>query len=517
MTSTGPLAGRYRLVRLIGQGGMSDVYEAFDEATQAAVAVKLVRPGDRSFAHRLAQEARALERLDHPGVVRLLASGLAGDQAYLVMEMVSGCSLREELAHGPLPPERVAAIGSQLADALSYAHARGVVHRDVKPSNILLAGSTTARLSDFGIARFLDASTLTAAGTTLGTAAYMAPEQLEDHKVGPPADIWSLGIVLLECLSGRRVYDGSPSEVVARRLAGPVPIPVALPVPWTLVLSGMLDHRPDHRLDGAQVAELLRARQFSASWEPPSRPDPEATLPIDLTALAPEPTAGVAPTGPLTEPLSEPLSGPPTARLAPELTEVAGYRPPVPPSPSATRSRRRRMLSAAVVLVLAADAAGAVIGLVFRTSARNVATTTTTGATATSATTAAPSTTGSPAGASTVASSASQAVGQLVQAVAAGEQAGSVSADAAAMISGAAEKAIADYSAGHPEQAAADLQQAASALAAAVDSGSVTADEGATLQADLSALAAALGLPQAASVPAGPSPSGPAHGHHRGD
>jgi len=118
------------------------------------------------------------------------------------------------------------------------------VHRDVKPANILIGADGLARLTDFGIARLVDTSTLTLTGTMLGTATYMAPEQLENHAVGPSADVWSLGIVLLECLTGERVYAGTPSEVLARRMAGPVTLPDGLPVPWKLLLTGCSRPRP---------------------------------------------------------------------------------------------------------------------------------------------------------------------------------------------------------------------------------------------------------------------------------
>src|ERR1700684_3988924 len=225
------LGGRYRLVRLIGRGGMSDVYEALDVQTGISVAVKVVRSGDPEFVRRLAHEARALESFEHPGLVRLYDTGLAGDQAYLVMEYVEAITLAESLRRGPLAAKDVAALGVSLADALAYVHERGIVHRDVKPSNILISRGGDVKLGDFGIPHLHDAATLTITGTMLGTVSYMAPEQLEDTQVGPSADIWSLGIVLLECLTGRRVYEGSPSEIVARRLGEPVPLPADLPLP----------------------------------------------------------------------------------------------------------------------------------------------------------------------------------------------------------------------------------------------------------------------------------------------
>jgi len=264
------LGGRYRLVRLIGRGGMSDVYRAIDEESGTDVAVKIVRSGDPEFVRRLAQEVRALESFTHPGLIQLLDTGINGDDAYLVMEFIDGPTLAQSLQQGPLGASATAALGVRLADALAYVHAQGIVHRDVKPSNIMLSTTGEAWLGDFGIAQLQDATTITALGTTLGTVVYMAPEQLDGHDVGPSADVWSLGMVLLESLTGRRVYEGSPSEIVARRLAGPVPLPPDLPVPWRLLMHGMLDHRPDERLSGGEVAALLATPPYSVPWSPTS-------------------------------------------------------------------------------------------------------------------------------------------------------------------------------------------------------------------------------------------------------
>jgi eukaryotic-like serine/threonine-protein kinase len=489
------LGGRYCLGRLLGQGAMSEVFEAVDERTGAAVAVKVVRSSDPDLARRMAQEARALELVEHPGLVRLLDTGSTDSKAYLVMELIDGSTLAAALRQGSLSPERTAAIGATLAEALAFVHNHAIVHRDVKPSNILMTADGEARLGDFGIARLLDASTLTVVGTTLGTAAYMAPEQLEDHQVGPGADIWSLGIVLLECLTGQRAYEGSPSEVVARRLAGPVPLPADLPVPWKLLLSGMLDHRPDQRLGGGEVAAFLRTMPFRAPWtrsrsRVTDRMAP--TVPNDLTALAP----GAGATA-----ILSPVPGADDTRTSPP--RVSG----------ALRNWRWRLAVLGAV-VLAALCVGLILGLGSSPKAPTTPsaidpTTSKTRPPATSTTSTTTSTTTLPSGPTALAA--------LVKDVASGVSAGSVDSGSGQSISNQAEQAIADEASGNANRAANDLQQVAMTIANSVQSGKITQAEGATLQSDLSALATAMGLTAAGAPPTTqPAGPGPGHGHGHG-
>ncbi len=487
------LADRYRLVGLLGRGGMSDVYEAIDEHNGTAVAIKIVRSGDPALARRMAQEARALERVEHPGLVRLFDTGLEADQAYLVMELVKGATLADSLRNGPLGAVPAAVLGARLADALACVHAHGIVHRDVKPSNILLTEDGDGKLGDFGIARLVDSTTLTLAGTTLGTAAYMAPEQLDDHQVGPSADIWSLGIVLLECLTGRRVYEGTPSEVVARRLAGPVPFPDGLPVPWKLVLSGMLDHRPDQRLDGAQTAALLATPAFAAPWEPSPRSEPDdrsPTVPLDLMALAPEAGATRAIAAQRTREVSSPSS----------------FRPH-------PRRWRRWWLVALAAMAIGGLAAGLGfgLGLIPTTPRHNAGSTHGTSAPTTRRPKTAArsaSTTTSTSFSTTTVPNAPTALAALVRDLASATEGRSITAATAQSISGPAQQAVSDEAAGRPNQAASDLQHAAQAITNAVHDGSVSQPEGTVLETDLSALATALDLSAAATTPTVPSGSG---------
>lgn len=519
MTSaTEVLAGRYRLGRLLGRGGMSDVYLAVDQDTDREVAVKIVRSGDPDLARRLAQEARALEGFAHPGLVRLLDTGVNGDKAFLVMDYVDGLNLAEILRRGPIEPRGTAALGASVAGALAYVHERGIVHRDVKPANILLNRDGDARLGDFGIARLIDVSTLTLDGTTLGTAAYMAPEQLKDHQVGPAADIWSLGLVLLECMTGERVYQGSPGEMVARRLAGPVPIPADLPVPWKVLLSGMLHEQPDQRLDAAEVAALLTTAAFAAAWVPGTplaATELAATRLDDLTLLSP-PAAAVAGAGGVgngdgvgTTVVSPAAGVGGTTQAIPADTRVA------PPSLLASTPSPRRVSRRQLGIVGAILAAALVIALVLSLGQNPGAPTSTTRAT--TATTAPATTTSAPP--TTVAPTPAQSLAALVGAVASGVAAGTVPADLGQTISTQAEQAVTNAAAGKPNQAANNLQQAAVSIANGVQSGNIAASAGTQLQAALSALASSMGLPAAATAPTttAPPPTQPGPGPGNGN
>ena len=201
------LADRYALGDLLGQGGMADVFRAHDGVLDREVAVKMLRDStaDGSDRTRFTSEARTLARLSHTGLVMVLDAGIEIDRPFLVMELVDGATLADRLRDGPLDIETAASVGVQVSEALAYAHERGVVHRDVKPANLLLDASGRVKLADFGIARLLgDTIRHTMTGHAIGTAAYLAPEQVQGRDVDGRSDVYSLGLVLLESITGRR-------------------------------------------------------------------------------------------------------------------------------------------------------------------------------------------------------------------------------------------------------------------------------------------------------------------------
>ncbi len=447
---------------------MSDVFRATDERTGTDVAIKIVRSPDAEYARRSAQEAQALRRFQHPGLVQLLDTGVNGDMAYLVMELVDGSSLAETLRLTSLSTAQTADIGTSLAGALAYVHAQGVVHRDVKPANILLGSDGQARLTDFGIARLVDMSSLTLTGTMLGTATYMAPEQLEDHAVGPAADVWSLGIVLLECLTGQRVYAGTPSEVIARRLAGPVLLPDGLPVPWKLLLTGMLAHEPENRLSAADVASMLVTPAFSALWKPP-------------TSLGDLPTSIVGST------VSSAGHDGGTVIRAPKAAPMTRHT-------SSTSDGRMSKGRVVAIVVSALLIAGAATAIALAANSKTPPTTTT-----------APTTTTVPPTTTTTLPSVPHALAKIINDVVAGQSSGLVGPQAGQAISAAAQQAVTDLNSGNAQQAASDLQQAATTIADGVSKGYVSKANGVLLQSDLTALANALGLGAAAAPTTAPA------------
>ncbi|WP_051386459.1 serine/threonine-protein kinase [Actinokineospora inagensis] len=269
------LDGRYRLGELIGSGGMADVHRALDTRLGRHVAVKLFHPkADGATLARLDSEARLLAGLSHQGVVRVFDVAADNERPYLVMQLIEGGTLRDRLNRGVMPARDVARTGMRLADILGYVHSRGIVHRDVKPSNVLFDDDDACYLVDFGIARAMGGARLTSTGHCVGTAAYLAPEQIRSEQTGPAGDIYSLGLMLLECLTGQTAYEGSDIEAAIARLTRDPVIPQWLPAKWADTLTAMTQRDAADRPDAAETARLLAG---SALLDPVARPTPRHT------------------------------------------------------------------------------------------------------------------------------------------------------------------------------------------------------------------------------------------------
>ncbi len=282
------LGDRYRLEELLGSGGMADVHRATDLRLNRPVAVKIFRPGtDADGEQRFHEEAQLLGNLSHPGLVAVYDSGVERDHAYLVTELVDGWTLRETLDQQRLPLEEVTRVGTDLADVLAYVHEQGVVHRDVKPSNVLLDRDGRVRLADFGISRLAGASGLTTEDAALGTASYMAPEQVQGDRVGPPADVYALGLVLLEAVTGRMEYPGGSWEAATERLSRPPVVPDDLPVRLRRALRFMTESDPARRPTAAQAAAMLgRVSAGDVVAEQPQRSRAPRNVAIALGIVA---------------------------------------------------------------------------------------------------------------------------------------------------------------------------------------------------------------------------------------
>ncbi|HWG08507.1 MAG TPA: protein kinase [Solirubrobacteraceae bacterium] len=332
------LAGRYELLEVLGRGGMGVVYSATDVVLDRTVAVKVL-PAALAEEHpthveRFEREARAVASVNHPGVVAVYDTGAEEATRFIVMECAAGRSLAGILrSDGRLEPERAADIAGRVADALASAHAAGLIHRDVKPSNVMVAADGSVKVLDFGIARMLDATTLTRDAAVLGSAPYMAPEQARGERADMRSDIYSLGCLLYEMLTGRPPFAGEAAAAVLQQHLAAAPRPPSETNPGVepaldaLVLE-MLAKAPGDRPESAtQVSERLAALPATA-----------ATMP-----------------GPAPETVAEPTA---VTRMRDAITRVLdaapGMRDTEPRMPdSAPRDRHRRLLAATAVVALA--------------------------------------------------------------------------------------------------------------------------------------------------------------------
>ena len=259
--------GPYELHSVIGVGGMGEVYRAYDTARERMVAIKLLRPemaADRSFQDRFRRESRVAARLQEPHVIPVHNFGEIDGQLYIDMRLVEGASLKEVLRHdGPLPPARAVAILRQVAAALDDAHANGLVHRDIKPENILISDDGEVKIADFGLVRAVAEAKITSTSVILGTAAYLSPEQVATGETDSRGDVYSVGILVYELLTGRTPFTGDTSLAVAyQRMDRDVPPPSTairgVPRQFDDLVQCATARDPEQRFaDAAEMADQL--------------------------------------------------------------------------------------------------------------------------------------------------------------------------------------------------------------------------------------------------------------------
>ena len=306
------LLGRYRPQSLIGRGGMAEVYRARDEVLGREVAVKVFRAGAEADLVQHALELQTLASLSHHGIVSLIDAGIDDSEPndprpILVMELIAGQNLQDAIAGKPLTTREISEIGYDIGEALEYVHSRGVLHRDIKPSNIMLVnyGTTTfrarARLTDFGLA--LDSTAVPSGGrSTTGTAAYLSPEQVARDGLTPASDVYSLGLVLLECFTRRLAFPGADVvESAVARLSEDPEVPDDLPNDWTPLLRRMTARAPEERPASAELTDAFRQAVIAASARHKAEPaephhtehEPAGSEPGEREAAEPEPSEPV--------------------------------------------------------------------------------------------------------------------------------------------------------------------------------------------------------------------------------
>lgn len=343
------VGGRYRLGERLGHGGMGEVFAAHDLRLDREVALKLLRADlaeQDGMRERVVAEARLAARLSHPHVVGVLDTGEQDGRPFVVMERLSGRTLRDELSDGPLPAERVRDVGLQVLRALAAAHDLGIVHRDVKPGNVLDAGVGTWKVADFGIAKWVHADeTLTGTGELLGSPSYLAPERIEGQQAGPASDLYAVGVLLYEALCGRKPFEGDDPFALATAIRDGAFEPPASVLPdadpgIVAVIERAM------RLDPAERYESAEAMAAALLGEDAEGAD-ETTATIAAPATAPIPRR---------EPVAE-SDGNETVPV-PRMEQTA--RLPVPtPAPRPARSRR----PSKVALIIA----GAILAVVMIT------------------------------------------------------------------------------------------------------------------------------------------------------
>ncbi|MEV5572443.1 serine/threonine-protein kinase [Spirillospora sp. NPDC052269] len=372
------VAGRYRLRERIGSGGMGTVWRADDAVLHREVAVKELTvlagragDGDEERRERCVREARAVARIDHPGVVRVHDVVDDEGRLWIVMELVRAPSLADVLtARGPLPPDQVAALGAQLAHALAAVHAAGVLHRDVKPANVLLRGDGRAVLTDFGIAVISGDEPLTRSGQLVGSPEYMAPERLTGGGAGPAADVWGLGATLGALLAGRSPFRRGDLPATLHAITSGQPDLPSGTGPVGEVVRAMLRRDPARRPSAAEAARLLETgtgppRRRRAAVLAPVIATVAAVIagtaaavlfthPFDRHHAAAQPRAALSSTITVAPPSSTPPSSPSSSSAppTPDTPEPSGPSPThsaaPPPSPSPSPTPRTTTVSVQV-------------------------------------------------------------------------------------------------------------------------------------------------------------------------
>jgi serine/threonine-protein kinase len=375
---SGTLSGRYETGERLGTGGMSSVYRATDLILERTVAVKVLAEhlsDDERFVARFKREALAVAKLIHPNIVQVYDTGVDRGRHYIVMEYVDGRSGAQILQrHGPVEPEGAAEIGVQACAGLDYAHRRGIIHRDVKPGNLMVVGGPVGggemivKLTDFGIARAIEQTRITQVGSVVGTAAYLAPEQVRGEEATPATDVYALGVVLYQFLTGRLPYEGSSLAELAVRQQNETPLPPSTydsEVPETLGAAVLRALEGDVNRRYASADELAAGLRLGLEGGDVTLPLEEGT---SATRVLGGETAATRHLGRDTA-ATEFRPGPPPQRPQPRRSAPMPAPAPARSRPAEPRrrgafSRFARFVLATVALVLiAAAVAVAVIGI----------------------------------------------------------------------------------------------------------------------------------------------------------
>ncbi len=382
----GTLSGRYETGERLGSGGMSNVYKATDRILERTVAVKILAEhlsDDDRFVARFRREALAVARLIHPNIVQVYDSGVDDGRHYIVMEYVAGRSGAQLLQrHGPVDPETAAEIGIQACAGLDYAHRRGIIHRDVKPGNLMItggpvgSGDTVVKLTDFGIARAIEQTRITQVGSVVGTAAYLSPEQVRGEEATPGTDVYALGVVLYQFLTGRLPYEGSSLAELAVRQQNEKPLPPStynpdVPEPLGAAVLRALEGDTSRRY--ASADEFATGLQMGLEGEDvtvldseeghtPTRvlgSDTMATRHLDRTTAQTE----------YRPPAPSPTRRPEPRRVEPRREpRVAAPVPPIQPAQPRKRSAFSRFVRFILALIALVLVAGAVATAVILTT-----------------------------------------------------------------------------------------------------------------------------------------------------